>query len=219
MWRFLLRDLPQGDRAGHVRRQGSIVTIDLEALTCKRRSLLFANTTAAAMSMHPLSGRPRATRVYLRNRLLRRERERRTRDCVRERRYVTQLLETLVSPTSGGTESCEGVTTSRLRDWQSIRLKRAITGEEVGDAVPQEPRTQLSIVSTEDQFTNPRDKEDGILLVEPARIFSHEVRALIDSGATQNFISPAGVTQCGLIVESHNTFLELGDGKKVSSRG
>ena len=53
----------------------------------------------------------------------------------------------------------------------------------------------------------------------PARIFGHEIRALIDSGATRNFISPAGVMQCGLRVESHNTFLELGDGKKVLSRG
>ena len=138
---------------------------------------------------------------------------------MRERRYVTQLLETLVNPTSGGTESCEGVTTSRLQDWQSIRLKRAITGEEVGDATPQEPRSQLSIVPPENQSINPRDEEDGILLVVPVRIFGHEVRALINSGATRNFISPAGVTQCGLIVESHNTFLELGDGKKVLSRG
>ena len=48
---------------------------------------------------------------------------------------------------------------------------------------------------------------------------SHEIRALIDSGATHNFISPARVTQCGLTVESHNTFLELGDGKKVLSQG
>ena len=53
----------------------------------------------------------------------------------------------------------------------------------------------------------------------PARIFGHEIRALIDSSATRNFISPAGVTKCGLRIESHNTFLELGDGKKVLSRG
>ena len=53
----------------------------------------------------------------------------------------------------------------------------------------------------------------------PARIFGHEVRALIDSDATCNAISPAGVTQCGLMIESHNTFLELGDGKEVLSRG
>ena len=120
----MLKDLPQGDRAGHVRRQGSVVTIDLGALTCKRRSLLSTDTTVAVMSMHPPSGGPKAPRVYLWNRLLWRDRERRARDGVRERQYVTQLLETLVSPTNGGTESCEGVTTSRLRDWQSIRLKR-----------------------------------------------------------------------------------------------
>ena len=146
---------------------------------------------------------------------MRRDRERRARDRIRERRYVNQLLETLVSPTSGGTESCEGVTTSRLQDWQSIRLKKAIIGKETGDAAPQEPRPQLSVVSTEDQSTNPREEEDGILLVVLARIFGHEVHALINSGETQNFISPAGVMKCGLTIEPHNTFLELGDGKKV----
>ena len=63
-------------------------------------------------------------------------------------------------------------------------------------------------------------EEDQILLVVPARIFGHEIlRVLIDSGATRNFISRASVTKCGLKVESHNTFLELGDGTKVLSRG
>ena len=115
----MLRDLPQGDRAGYVRRQGSVVTVDLEALTREKERKTSANATVAGMSMHPPSGRPRATRVYLCNRLLRRDRERKTRDRVRERQFVTSLLETLVSPTSGGTESCTGVTTSRLQDWQS----------------------------------------------------------------------------------------------------
>ena len=64
----------------------------------------------------------------------------------------------------------------------------------MGNAVPQEPRPQLSVVSTEHQSTNPRDEKDRILLVVPARIFGNEIRALIDSGATRNFISPAGVT-------------------------
>ena len=77
----------------------------------------------------------------------------------------------------------------------------------------------MSVVSIEDQSINPREEEDGILLIVLAQIFGHEVRALIDSGATRNFISPAGVTQCGLTIESHNTFLELGDGKKVLSQG
>ena len=219
VWRSMLRDLPQGDRARYVRRQGSVVTVDLEALARESRNKLSANTTVAGVSMHPPSGRPRATRVYLHNRLLRRDRERKTHERVRERQYVTSLLEALVSPTSGGTESCTGVTTSRLQDWRSIGLKQAIVGEETGIGTPQEPQTQLSAVSNENQSPIPRAEEDGILLVVPARIFGHEIRAFIDSGTTRNFISPAGVIQCGLTVESHNTFLELGDGKKVLSRG
>ena len=135
VWRSMLRDLPQGDRAGRVRRQGSVMTVSLEALTQSRNDLS-ADTTVAGMSIHPPSGRAKAPRVYLRNRLLRRDRERKTRECIRERRYVTQLLETLVSPSSGGTESCKGVTTSVLQGWQSIGLKKANTGEEKGNTVP-----------------------------------------------------------------------------------
>ena len=92
-------------------------------------------------------------------------------------------------------------------------------GEERGSLVPREPRTQLSVVLIENQSTNPRSEEDGILLVVLAQIFGHEIHALIDSGATYNIISPAGMTKCGLNVELHNTFLELGNGTKVLSRG
>ena len=56
-------------------------------------------------------------------------------------------------------------------------------------------------------------------MVVPAWIFGLEICALINNGATCNFISLAGVTKCGLKVESHNTFLELGDGTKVLLRG
>ena len=70
VWRSMLRDLPQGDRIGYVRREGSIVTVDLEALTRERRRKTFVDATVAGMSMHTPSGRPKATRVYLRNRLL-----------------------------------------------------------------------------------------------------------------------------------------------------
>ena len=113
VWRSILRDLPQRDRAGRVRRQGSVVTVDLVALARKKEQRS-ADPTVAEMSMHPPSGRAHAPRVYLRNRLLRRDRERKTRASVRERQMVTQLLETLVSPSSGGTESSKGVTTSAL---------------------------------------------------------------------------------------------------------
>ena len=114
-WRSMLKDLPQRDRAGHVRRQGSVMIVNLEALARVNERKMSADATAAGMSMHPPSGRPKATRVYLHNRLLRLDRERRTCERVRERQYVTSLLETLVSAMNGGTESCEGVTTSVLQ--------------------------------------------------------------------------------------------------------
>ena len=216
VWRSMLRDLPQGDRAGRLRRQGSVMTVSLEALTQEKEVRTSADATVAGMSMHPPSGRAKAPRVYLRNRLLRRDRERRTRERVRERQLVTGLLETLVSPSSGGTESCQGVTTDDLQGWQSTGLHEANIGS---STVREMPQTQLCAVSYEDQPRNPRSQEDGILMVVPIRIFGQEVRALIDSGATRYFISPAGVTRCGLAVESHHTFLELGDGKKVLSWG
>ena len=105
VWRSMLKDLLLRDRAGHVRRQDSVMTVDLEALTRVKERETSANATAATMSMHPSRGRPEATRVYLCNRLLRRDRERKTRERVRERQYETSLLETLVSPSSGSNES------------------------------------------------------------------------------------------------------------------
>ena len=69
VWRSFVKDLPQGDRTGYVRKQGSVVTIDLEALT-RVKEKTPTGVTEAKMSMHLPSAGPRAPRVYLRNRLL-----------------------------------------------------------------------------------------------------------------------------------------------------
>ena len=132
------------------------MTVSLEALAHEKEKTS-ADATEAKICTHLSSGGLKAPRVYLRNRLLRRDRERKARDRARERQLVTGLLETLVSPSSGGTESCQGVTTDI---------------------------TQLCAVLYKDQPQNPRQKEDGVLMVVPARIFGQEVCALIDSGAT-----------------------------------
>ena len=81
------------------------------------------------------------------------------------------------------------------------------------------PQTQLCAVTIENNHKNPQNEEYGILLVVPAWVFGHEIRVLIDSSATRNFISLASVTKCGLKVESHDTFLELGDYTKMLSGG
>ena len=52
----------------------------------------------------------------------------------------------------------------------------------------------------------------------PVRIHGRKYRALIDSGATRSFISPACITETGMKTQKNNTFLELGDGSKVLSK-
>ena len=52
----------------------------------------------------------------------------------------------------------------------------------------------------------------------PVRIQGREYRALVDSGATRSFISPACVTESGLKTRKKNAFLELGNGSKVLSK-
>ena len=59
VWRAFVKDLPQGDRTGYMRKQGSVVTIDLEALMQVKEQTP-AGVTEAKMSMHQPSAGPKA---------------------------------------------------------------------------------------------------------------------------------------------------------------
>ena len=61
--------------------------------------------------------------------------------------------------------------------------------------------------------------EGGLLLVVFTKIYGHTVKALIDSGATRCFVTPAFVTTYGLKAKPRDVFLELGNGEKFLSRG
>ena len=61
--------------------------------------------------------------------------------------------------------------------------------------------------------------EDGLLLVVSTKIYGHTVKALIDSGTTRCFVTPACVTTCRLKAKPCDVFLELGNGEKFLSRG
>ena len=61
--------------------------------------------------------------------------------------------------------------------------------------------------------------DDGLLLVIAASINGHSVLALIDSGATRCFVTPACIAAVGLMGKPQDTFLELGNGQKFLSRG
>ena len=160
--------------------------------------------------------RTRSTRHHQSNRLLRREKERLVREQVRERCIVMHLLATRVSPSDGGQSGGTGlgttVTTSALQDWSSTQMKTI----EPGQGESKTSQKQLTSVAVNQSID--REISDGILLVVPVRIHGREYRALIDSGATRSFISPACITETGMKTRKNNTFLELGDGSKVLSK-
>ena len=74
-------------------------------------------------------------------------------------------------------------------------------------------------ISVNENSEKKRKISDGVLMVVNAQIYGHPVRALIDSGATRCFISLSTVIPLGLNTIKDCTFLELGDGHKILSKG
>ena len=85
---------------------------------------------------------------------------------------MTSFLETLVNPSSGGTESRQGVTTDDLWGWQSMSLSEANISKSKNMSIREMLQTQLCAVSQKDQPQNPESKEDGVFSVVLAWIFS-----------------------------------------------
>ena len=137
-WRDIIRPLSHRDRAGvwrkYVKKRGSIVVANLEALTCMKESkttVIDAGKKQSHKSSNDQSSsveqQTRSSRSHQSNRLLHQEKERLVREQVRERRIVTRLLATRVSPSCGGQSGGTGlgttVTTSALQDWSSTQMK------------------------------------------------------------------------------------------------
>ena len=137
-WREIVRPLLHRDQVrvwrNYVKKRGSIVVANLEALTCVKESktvVINAGKKQSHKSSNDQSSsavqRTRSSRHHQSNRLLRREKERLVREQVRERRIVTHLLATRVSPSKGGQSGGTGlgttVTTNALQDWSSTQMK------------------------------------------------------------------------------------------------
>ena len=85
-----------------------------------------------------------------------------------------------------------------------------------------ESAQQWVAVGSQDPPTVPstqRSQEDGILLIVPAQLYGHKVRALDDSGATRCYMSPDIQLAAGINCTASNTLLELADGTQILSAG
>ena len=109
--------------------------------------------------------------------------------------------------------------TNRLAITEKVQKKKEDDGQKDKEENGKTDKNECQ--STEETQLNKsvRTIDDGLLLVVPARVNGHVVRALIDSGATRCFVTPSCVTAVGLKGTPRDIFLELGSGQKYLSRG
>ena len=244
VWRNAVNSISKKVRAGYLRRKGPIIEVNLAALARSKGAVVrtvsqWKQKENDEQQMQP-SLKTREGRQS--NRLLRREKEREARAHARERRFVTHVMQTVMSPSRGGIQSRTVVTPNQLLSWRFVEANRATIGneengqEKIGAENPNEQSQWYTVTDDikeeapsgqeKDQEKEDKEKkkvirtvEDGLLMVVSARIYGRKIRTLIDSGATRCFVSPACVTTCGLKRVPRDVFLELGNGEKILSRG
>ena len=224
IWRDHCTSLSRKNRADLVERYGPVVVCDLAAFT------RVAGGTGPDISWDvkkcDRQNIPSQKSRHQSNRLLRRERERRVRDSVREQRQVARLLEVAVSPSCGGTQLRTSATPRTLCEISVVTedTSSGLRKKTESEHKPQRHWTSISTVSTTEKKIDEgckidRTPEDGVLLIVPVVIKGKICKALIDSGATRCFVSPSCMTVAGLQGKRSDTFLELGNGQRVLSRG
>ena len=214
-----------------MRKIGSVLVLDLVALRQGKDFKNFEKEQKYGMAIpksgNAIQGTASTSRIYSRDRHHRRRQERAVRLCRRDRRTVARAVEAQVNPIEDGTELRNTATLQILKHWctthRDLQNEIGITSAQQGAAPGQQRWVscahRMGNASTIENSTNSRKIEDGVLLVVPARIFGHPIRALIDSGATRGFISVNAIKPLGLSTVKEQTFLELGDGQKILSRG
>ena len=180
------------------------------------------------------------------DRIARRMKQRANRGCSRENRIISCALARVLNPLQGGSTPRNTEMPSKLQLLQQFFVAGFKEGNSIGskedqaiyvgistptnrlagkNAVKMETKQKAgdkgepSAAGSTQLNKSTRLMKDGLLLVVTARINGHPVRALIDSGATRCFVTPACVTAVGLKGKPQDTFLELGNGQKFLSRG
>ena len=196
IWRDHCTSLSRKNRADLVERYGPVVVCDLAALTrvVGRTGPDISRDVKKCDRQDILSQKSR----HQSNRLLRRERERRVRDSVREQRQVARLLEVAVSPSCGGTQLRTSATPRTLCEISVVteETSSGLREKTESEYKPQRQWTSICSVRTTEKKIDEgckidRTPEDGVLLIVPVVIKGKICKALIDSGATRCFVSPS----------------------------
>ena len=119
----------------------------------------------------------------------------------------------LATATLYGTHTQLTKTVANVQGNSSSEQTEAQVGKTAQQWVAVDPQDPPTVPSTQ------LSQEDGILLIVPAQLYGHKVRALVDSGATRCYMSPDIQLAAGINCTASNTFLELADGTQILSVG
>ena len=244
VWRNAVNSIIKRVRAGYLRRKGPIIEVNLAALARSKGAAVRTVSQGKQKENDEQQKQPslKTREGRQSNRLLRREKEREARARARERRFVTHVMQTVMSPSRGGIQSRTVVTPNQLQSWRFVEANPATIGNEENSQEkteaedPNEQSRWYTVTDDiekeapsgqeEDQEKEDKEKkkvirrvEDGLLMVVSARIYGRKIRTLIDSGATRCFVFPTCITAYGLKGVPHDIFLELGNSEKILSKG
>ena len=220
------------DRTQFWRKVGDVLVCDLEALRNSRMEEKAGQRSQKGSVIGYCScGAAYPPRVKCGgDRKARRQRQRVNRGRSRDDCVVLGALARALNPFQGGSVPRNTGTPSKLQLLQRF----TVAGSEKGSSIRSQKdqaiyvgishptdRLAKSDEEKENVKTQKKDRsiEDGLLMVVATQIYGKPVRALIDSGATRCFVTPACVTAVGLKGQPRDTFLELGNGEKFLSRG
>ena len=241
-WREFCKYLKNNrlDRTQFWRRVGNVLVCNLEALRQEKDqrnvgqrqkpdvSVGYCSCEAAYPPRDKCGG----------DRMARRQRQRTNRGRFRDDCTVSRVLAQSLNPLQGGSNSRISEITSKLQILQRFSVAGDGDGSQIWSEKDQamyvgvlNPTNRVDSGKKEEkdkkgqstaglkQNKISRTVDDGLLLVIPAWINGQCVRALIDSGATRCFVTPACITTVGLKGMPKDIFLELGNGQKYLSRG
>ena len=166
------------------------------------------------------------------DRIARHERQRALRDGSRDDRTLSRVLVRSLSPFQGGSVPRTVERPSKLQLLQQFAVAGYEDGKEIRSRKHQAiyvgitnptnrseedekkkekteenyKKGQKSAEGEKQQNKAPQGIDDGLLLVVAASINGHSVRALIDSGATRCFVTPACVAAVGLMGNPRTRF-------------
>ena len=104
VWRNAVNSISKKVRAGYLRRKGPIIEVNLAALARSKGAVVRTVSQGKQKENDEQQMQPslKTREGRQSNRLLRREKEREARARARERRFVTHVMQTVMSPSRGG---------------------------------------------------------------------------------------------------------------------